>query len=181
MKRLLAAVCAAMLLTGSLTACSTNTPSGNNTTGGDTTGTGSTGPAGTSYHTAPGGANEDRNVGGRRTSARSHNTPMDNGRYTAYSDGSLAADRGQGKASGDTPGQQMARGARDIVNGVGNAVRDMTGMNRPNTANGNSGNVGTNGPTANGSTGTTGPAANGIAGARGATIGGSDGIGNSTT
>jgi len=180
MNRLFAAACAAMLLTGSLTACSTNTPASNNT--GNTNGSAS--PTGTSYNTAPGGVNEDRNVGGRRTSARGNTTPMDNGRYSAYSDGSLAADRGRTKSSGETPGQELARDARDMINGVGNAVRDMTGMKRSNNANGNSGNMGTNGPTANGGssrTGTTGPAANGIAGAKGATIGGTDGIGNSTT
>jgi len=173
MNRLLAAVCAAMLFTGSLTACSTNDTNGSNGSG-----TGSASPTGTSYHTAPGGANEDRGVGGRRTSARDYTTPADNGRYTAYSDGSLAADRDRTQKSGDTPGEELARGARDMINGVGNAVRDMTGMNRSNNANGNSGNAGTNGPTANSG---TGPAAKGIAGAKGATIGGSDGIGNSTT
>lgn len=166
MKRSLAAACAAMMLAGSLTACSTTAPTNDGTM---------TGPTGTTYNTAPGGTNENRNVGGARTSARTNrNNGVYNGRYTAYADGSLAGDPN----GGSTLGQDI----RDITKGINNAVRDMNrtkqrnpdngninngnrnstgGSNNTNdiinngyrnyghTPKGNSGNVGTNVPTAN--------------------------------
>ena len=136
MKRTLAATCAALMLTGSLTACSTTAPTDSRTM---------TGPTGTTYNTAPGGANEDRNVGGARTSSRvNRNTGIYNGRYAAYADGSLAGDPN----GGSTMGRDLARDVRDITKGINNAVRDMNRAKQKTYPSGNSGNVGTNVPTA---------------------------------
>lgn len=138
MKRLLAAACAAMLLTGSLTACSsTKNDTANDTNG--TNGTNGANPAGTTY-SAPGqvrfptGADSDRDsYNGMLTNRKYDGTP--DGRYTAYSDGTVSpgyhtndqntTDLGSaGNNAGSLTGD-VARGAGDLVRGTGDAVADI--------------------------------------------------------
>lgn len=140
MKRLLAAACAAVLLTGSLTACSSRTTR-NATNGVTGTGTG-TNPTGTTY-SAPGqvrypaGAAEDRTSYNRMTNTQSQYDGASDGRYTAYSDGTVSPGHGAiardnnttnntttGSGTGSLTGN-VARGAGDLVNGAGNAVADI--------------------------------------------------------
>lgn len=134
MKRLLAAACAAMLLTGSLTACS-NRNSTPNTGTNDTNGTNAN-PAGTAY-TAPGqvrypaGADYDRDSYNGMLTNRKYYDGTPDGRYTAYSDGTVAP--GGGATTRDTYNQgttgsltgDVARGAGDLVRGTGDAVADI--------------------------------------------------------
>ena len=138
MKRLLAAACAAMLLTGALTACSSNR---NNTpnTGNDANGT-NTNPAGTAY-TAPGqvrypaGADYDRDSYNGMLTNRKYYDGTPDGRYTAYSDGTVAPGGNSaardtyhlgttGNNAGTLTGD-VARGADDLVRGAGDAVDDI--------------------------------------------------------
>lgn len=105
MKRFLAAACAATLLAASLTACSSDTQTPD-------AGTKSGSPSGTAY-TAPG---QVRSYTGTRR------TGLEDGRYTAYSNGYV--EDGGTLARDDTPAGDMARGARDLTRGVENAVSD---------------------------------------------------------
>lgn len=148
MKRMLAAACAALLLAGSLTACGSRTSNGatnNGAAGNGTTGSGVS-PSGTAY-TAPGqvrypaGAAEDRTSYNRMTTNRSQYSSTSDGRYTAYSDGTVSPGHGAiardnrdlGTTGNTTSGTQnngtlagdVARGAGDLVRGAGNAVADV--------------------------------------------------------
>lgn len=134
MKRLLAAACAAMLLTGSLTACSSNkneTPNTNGT-GGTTAGTNYSAPGRVRY---PLGADEDRASYNGMVTNRSRYDGTSDGRYTAYSDGTVAPGSGavtrndenlgtSGNNAGSLTGD-VARGAGDLVRGTGDAVADI--------------------------------------------------------
>ena len=124
MNRILAAACAATLLTGTLTACSSRTmhtyPNGTNTT-----------PSGTSYtapssRTNPAGADEDRASYNRMTSNRTQYDGTNSGRYTAYSDGTVSPGSNNSTYAGNGTGRGLTGAARDLTGGVGNAVRDVT-------------------------------------------------------
>ncbi len=129
MKRWLAAACAATLLTGSLTACSStgttpNTNGGTNGTKGTPSGTSYTAPSGMTY---PRGAAEDRSGYNRMTSSRSRYDGTSDGRYTAYSDGTVSPGskvHRNGNTNSRTGGSGLMDATRDLVDGAGNAVRD---------------------------------------------------------
>ena len=148
MNRSLISACAAVMLVGTLTACS-SAPANNSSGGTNDAGTGGTPsggtPSGTSYSVPrstqyPNGANQDRESYGRMTSNRTHSTASPerrpDSRYTAYSDGYVyPGNSALNSNSGPGPVHDMARSARHMVSGVGDmfrdagdAVRSMTGM-----------------------------------------------------
>jgi hypothetical protein len=47
------------------------------------------------------------------------------GRYTAYSNGTVSAGHGSTALNGNSLGQDLANGTRDVVHGVGDAVEDV--------------------------------------------------------
>lgn len=125
MNRLLAAASAALLLTGSLTACSRTT---------DTTpDTGYTTNKPTRYSV---GAQQDRAAYDKRMTtndSRYDGTP--DGRYTAYSDGRVAENPARKEPNSGNTTRNAARSpsraardvgdaARDVTQGIGDAVRD---------------------------------------------------------
>lgn len=135
MKRLLAAACAAVLLTGSLTACSSRTDknSTNTANGADAS------PSGTAYSMPgqvryPAGAAEDRAGYSHMTNSRVPYDGTSDGRYTAYSDGTVAPGHDPARNANDfanvgrdteTLTGDVARGAGDLVRGAGDAVEDI--------------------------------------------------------
>ena len=174
MKRLLAATCAAALLTGSLTACTTTTSTdkngtgtnsdtsyntndsanngtGNNASTGTNNGTGNTGTNNTTNSidgtgnaltnngvnqsttnklSYPNGAAQDRTSYNRMRSSRTLYGNNSDGKYTAYSDGSVS-DRGStGSLTQDSKdlGRNVVDGTRNIVNDVNNAIHDLGGV-----------------------------------------------------
>ena len=149
MNRSLFAACAAILLAGTLTACSstpantanpngshvntgtgaTNSGTVDTNTPGTTDNTGGT-PSGTSYVTPrrtryPSGADQDRTSYNRMTSNRSTANGGSDGRYTAYSDGYVAPGSNALNPYGRSGlAYDTARTARDMVTGVGDLFRD---------------------------------------------------------
>ena len=136
MNRVLAAACAAVLLTGSLTACSVRTA---DTASGATN---NSGPADTTY-SAPGsnryasGADQDRGQYNAAVRNRQRYTGTEDGRYNAYSDGTvsqghgaMARDSGSQNRSGNNTqnrsgGSTRNRGSGNAMDGGSNAMRDM--------------------------------------------------------
>ena len=128
MKRLLAAVCAATLLTGGLTACTMReNPVHTNTNGitnskipmEDTTDT-------TEY---PDASDLARSGYDRMLSDRIWYDGKSDGQYTAYSDGAVSPG-GTGNLIQDSKnlGRDLVNGTRNMVNNVRDTVRDLGGI-----------------------------------------------------
>lgn len=124
MKRAFLTFVVAVMLTASLTAC-TASPSGNGSgTGGN--GSGTTQDGGTNSRARGGSSNggSTSSSGTRGGSAQggsgnSGGTMLQNGRYYADDDGEVYGHN-------DGIGSDIRRAAGDVMDGVGNAVNDMT-------------------------------------------------------
>lgn len=103
MKRAFLTFAMAMMLTASLVAC-TSTPAGTNQGG---SGNGTTAGSGAAGARARGGNTGDNTMG-------------NHGRYYADDNGDVFGDN-------DGIGGKIGRAADDMMDGVGNAMRDMTG------------------------------------------------------
>lgn len=131
MKRMLAAACAAMLLCGSLTACSTNMDTKKSTSP-NTNRTSYSTRSTREQPTHPDGADQDRAGYNRMLNNQGRFAGTSDGRYTAYSNGAVSR-RGAGDSlaqSGKKGGQNLVNGARSIVGDVNRNVRDMGGVPR---------------------------------------------------
>ena len=110
MKRAFLTFVMAVMLTASLTAC-TSTPADTN----HATGNGNSGAGG---HSASSGARSGMGASGR-SSGSGGSTMSNSGRY--YAD-----DNGDVFGGNDGIGSDIGRAAGDVMNGMGNAVQDMT-------------------------------------------------------
>lgn len=129
MKRMLAAACAATLLCGSLTACSTNTTT---TKKSNTPNTNRTSYSTREQPTHPAGADQDRAGYNRMLNNQGRFAGTSDGRYTAYSNGAVSRRGAEDNLvqNGKRAGQNLVDGARSIVGDVNQNVRDMGGVPR---------------------------------------------------
>lgn len=116
MNRQLIALCAAMTLVGTLTACS-KTPADNTPNKGVENGTTTT-PSGTSYpRSTRYGVNNGYN------NAYRGNT---DGRYYAYPDGAVAPGKNGATRDLERVGEDVAGGTRNLMRGVGDMIDDVS-------------------------------------------------------
>lgn len=108
MKKSITALALALTLVGSLAACSNDKNPGNNN--GSTTGSGTNGSAASAGQVG-------RRYGGQ--SAYDSRSYLDDGRYTAGSNGQVYG------SDGNTLSRDLTQGARDIVRGAGDAIGDI--------------------------------------------------------